>query len=255
MAACDTCPDGARSVVRPSDGRRPEANGFRRPVRPPPCGPGDGPAPASARGCAPRTFSLRQPSALRDGRVGDGSRCEMNGAAPGIGLKDRLVRIFGSSASLRDALVLLAVVVLAIVLGMFVDLLPALASFSREHPEWQVDKLFILHLVLTVGFFFFAICRMREIGAATVGRSDLEARFRDFVAMADEWFWEMDAQLRLTEVDEKAPAALVALARRRAAWQPRSVGDDAWARHRAQLAARKAFRGFRFHLSDDAGTV
>jgi diguanylate cyclase (GGDEF)-like protein len=179
----------------------------------------------------------------------------MNGTAPGSGLNDRLVRIFGSSASLRDALVLLAVVALAIVLGVFVDLLPALADFSRQHPAWQVDKLFILHLVLTAGFFFFAICRMREIGAAALGHSELEARFRDFVAMADEWFWEMDAQLRLTEVDEKAPAALVALARQRAPWQPRSVGDDAWARHRAELAARKAFRGFRFHLSDDAGTV
>jgi diguanylate cyclase (GGDEF)-like protein len=179
----------------------------------------------------------------------------MNGTAPGIGLNDRLVRIFGSSASLRDALVLLAVVVLAIVLGMFVDLLPALANFSRQHPAWQVDKLFILHLVLTIGFFFFAISRMREIGAVALGRSEVEARFRDFVATADEWFWEMDAQLRLTEVDEKAPTALVALARRRAPWQPRSVGDDAWARHRAELAGRKAFRGFRFHLSDDAGTV
>jgi diguanylate cyclase (GGDEF)-like protein len=179
----------------------------------------------------------------------------MNGTAPGSGLNDRLVRIFGSSASLRDALVLLAVVVLAIVLGMFVDLLRALANFSRQHPAWQVDKLFILHLVLTVGFFFFAICRMREIGAVALGRSELEARFRDFVAMADESFWEMDAQLRLTEVDEKAPAALVALARRRAPWQPRSVADDAWARHRAELAGRKAFRGFRFHLSDDAGGV
>jgi diguanylate cyclase (GGDEF)-like protein len=179
----------------------------------------------------------------------------MNGTAQGIGLNDRLVRIFGSSASLRDALVLLAVVVLALVLGMFVDLLSMLANFSRQHPAWQVDKLFILHLVLTIGFFAFAICRMREIGAVALGRSEVEARFRDFVATADEWFWEMDAQLRLIEVDEKAPAALVALARQRAPWQPRSVGDDAWARHRAKLAGRKAFRGFRFHLSDDAGTV
>jgi diguanylate cyclase (GGDEF)-like protein len=179
----------------------------------------------------------------------------MNGTAPGIGLDDRLVRIFGSPASLRDALVLLAAVALAIVLGIFVDLLPALANFSRQHPAWQVDKLFILHLVLTVGFFAFAIRRMHEIGEVALRRSEVEARFRDFVAMADEWFWEMDDQLHLTTVDDQAPAPLVALARKRAPWQPRSVGDDAWARHRAELAARKPFRGFRFHVTDDAGAV
>jgi diguanylate cyclase (GGDEF)-like protein len=86
-------------------------------------------------------------------------------------------------------------------------------------------------------------------------RSEAEARFRDFVAMADEWFWEMDEQLRLTVVDDEAPAPLVALARQRAPWQPHAVGDDAWARHRAEIAGRKPFRGFRFHLTDDAGAV
>src|SRR5919106_610750 len=178
----------------------------------------------------------------------------MRGPAHGIRLSDRLVRVFGSSASLRDALALLAAAILAIMLEMFVDLLPTLANFSRQHPAWQVDKLFILHLVLTVGFFAFAIRRMREIGAVARRRSEAEARFRDFVAMADEWFWEMDDQLRLTAGDDKAPAALVALAKQRAPWQPRALGgDDAWARHRAELAGRKPFRGFRFQVADERG--
>jgi diguanylate cyclase (GGDEF)-like protein len=179
----------------------------------------------------------------------------MNRAALGIGLNDRLVRTFGSSASLRDALLLLAAAVLAIVLETFVDLLPTIADWSRQHPAWQVDKLFILLFVLAIGFFAFAIRRMREIGAVARRRSEVEARFRDFAAMAEEWFWEMDDQLRLTVVDEKAPACLVALAKQRAPWQPRSVGDDAWARHRAELAGRKPFRGFRCHITDDGGTV
>ncbi len=179
----------------------------------------------------------------------------MNRAAPGIGLNDRLVRIFGSSASLRDALVLLAAAGLAIMLEMFVDLLPMIADWSRQHPDWQLDKAFTLLLVLAIGFFAFALRRMREIGAVARRRSEAEGRFRDFVAMADEWFWEMDDQLRLTVVDDQAPAPLVALARQHAPWQQHAVGDDAWARHRAELAGRKPFRGFRFHLSDDAGTV
>ena len=178
----------------------------------------------------------------------------MNGTAAGVGLNDRLVRIFGSSASLRDALVLLAAAALTIVLEMFVDLLPTLAGWSRQHPAWQIDTLFTLGLVLAIGFFAFAFRRMREIGVVASRRSEVEGRFRDFAAMADEWFWEMDDQLRLSVVDDQAPAPLVALAKQHAPWQPRS-GDDAWARHRAELAGRKPFRGFRFQITDDAGSV
>ena len=173
------------------------------------------------------------------------------------GLNDRLVRIFGSSASLRDGLVLLAAAVLAIILEMFVDLLPTIADWSRQHAAWQIDKIFVVMLVLAIGFFAFAIRRMPEIGAVARRRSEVEARFRDFVAVSDEWFWEMDEELRLVVVDDDAPAPLVALAKQRATWQPdsQSVTDDAWARHRAELARRKPFRGFRFHIADVAGTV
>ena len=181
----------------------------------------------------------------------------MNRKAPGGGLNHRLVRIFGSSASLYDGLVLLAVAVLVIVLETYVDVLPTIADWSRAHPTWQVDKLFTLLLILAIGFVTFAVRRMREIGVVARRRSEVEARFRDFAAMADEWFWEIDDQLRLTVVDEKGPAPLVELARQRAPWQPDrlSVDDDAWARHRAELAGRKPFRGFRFHISGEAGTV
>jgi len=181
----------------------------------------------------------------------------MNKKAPGSGLNHRLVRIFGSSASLHDGLVLLAAVVLVIVLETYVDVLPTIADWAREHPAWQVDKLFTLLSILAIGFVAFAVRRMREIGMVARRRSEVEARFRDFVAMADEWFWEIDDQLRLTVVDDKAPPPLVELARQQAPWQPDhlSVDDGAWARHRAELAGRKPFRGFRFHISGDAGTV
>ncbi len=181
----------------------------------------------------------------------------MNRKAPRTGLNERLLRVFGSSASLRDGLVLLAAAVLAIVLTMFVDVLPNIAGLASQHPTWQLDKLFTLLLVLAIGFFAFAVRRMREIAAVARRRSELEARFRDFVAVADEWFWEMDDQLRLTVVDDRAPAPLVALARQRAPWQPDrlSVDDSAWARHRAELAGRKPFRAFRFQITDDAGVA
>jgi len=181
----------------------------------------------------------------------------MMGGASGSGLNQRLVRIFGSSASLRDALVLLATAVLVIAIERQVDVLPTIAAWSRAYPAWQIDTVFALLSVLGIGFVAFAVRRMREIGAVARRRSEVEARFRDFVAMADEWFWEIDDQLCLTVVDEKAPAPLVELARQRAPWQPDrlSVDDASWARHRAELASRKPFRGFRFHISDDAGAL
>ena len=151
-----------------------------------------------------------------------GSRCGMNGTAAGVGLNDRLVRIFGSSASLRDALVLLAAAVLAIVLEMFVDLLPTLAGLVAPAPG-LADR----HAVHPGASSWRSASspsrfrRMREIGAVARRRSEAEARFRDFAAMADEWFWEMDDQLRLSVVDDQAPAPLVALAKQHAPWQPR----------------------------------
>ena len=186
----------------------------------------------------------------------------MGPRVPGFsGLSERFVRTFGGRLSWRDALVLLTVAGLVVVLEMFVDLLPMLADWSRQHPAWHFDTLFTLLVVLAVAFFAFAPRRMREIGAASRQpsepevRSEAEGRLRDFVAVADEWFWETDDQLRLVEVDERAPAGLVALARERAPWQPQAGDEDAWARHRAELAARKPFRGFRFGLRDAAGAV
>jgi diguanylate cyclase (GGDEF)-like protein len=177
--------------------------------------------------------------------------------SPKIGLNDRLVRIFGSSASLRDGLVLLTAALLVIVLEMFVDLLPTLAGWARQHPAWQIDTLFTLLLVLNIAFLAFAIRRMREIGDVALRRSEAEARFRDFVAVSDEWFWEMDEELRLTAVDDQAPAPMVALAKQRASWDASrlSVDDNIWARHRAELASRKPFRSFRCHITDDRGTA
>ena len=180
----------------------------------------------------------------------------MNGTAAGVGLNDRLVRIFGSSASLRDALVLLAAAALTIVLEMFVDLLPTLAGWSRQHPAWQIDTLFTLVFVLAIGFFAFAFRRMREIGVVASRRSEAEGRFRDFAAMADEWFWEMDDQLRLSVVDDQAPPPLVALAQaacalataRRVATMPgRGTGPSS--------PAGSRFAAFASRSPDDAGSV
>ena len=107
----------------------------------------------------------------------------MNGTAAGALLNDRLVRIFGSSASLRDALVLLAAAVLTIVLEMFIDLLPTIADWSRQHPAWQIDTLFTLVFVLGTGFFAFAFAACAR---SARWRADAATRRRAF-AISPRW--------------------------------------------------------------------
>ena len=100
----------------------------------------------------------------------------MTRTAPGIGLNDRLVRIFGSSASLRDALALLAAAGLAVALEMFVDLLPMIADWSRQHPTWHLDKLFTLTLVALLALAAKNMTRCR------MGRSWMAIRDMDIAA-------------------------------------------------------------------------
>ena len=52
-------------------------------------------------------------------------------------------------------------------------------------------------------------------------------------------------------VADHAPPPLVELARARAPWQPGGVlvDDEAWVRHRADLAHGRPFRDFRFRIA------
>jgi len=85
-----------------------------------------------------------------------------------------------------------------------------------------------------------------------------EKRFRDFTVTASDWFWEQDAALRFTtittgrdELDAIMPSINLGKTRRETA--PLDVDDEQWARHDADLAARRPLVDFRFSRIDPTG--
>jgi len=86
-----------------------------------------------------------------------------------------------------------------------------------------------------------------------------EARFRDLSEMSSDWFWEMDADLRFTEVTgglmAAAPSPNSALGKRR--WDLPIVGvtPEQWAEHRRVLDARLPFKDFVYQLQSRSGEL
>ncbi|MEK9802405.1 MAG: diguanylate cyclase, partial [Curvibacter sp.] len=89
-----------------------------------------------------------------------------------------------------------------------------------------------------------------------------EARFRDLSEMSSDWFWEMDSQLRFTEVSGGGilladSAGDPQSARGKQRWELPIVGVSAeqWAEHRRQLEARLPFRDFSYQIRTHSGEL
>jgi diguanylate cyclase (GGDEF)-like protein/PAS domain S-box-containing protein len=85
-----------------------------------------------------------------------------------------------------------------------------------------------------------------------------EQRFRDFAQTASDWFWEMDEQLRFSWFSgrychQTGESLTARLGKRRDEVALHDVGDDDWAVHRADLAARRPFRDFVYAYQDRDG--
>lgn len=87
-------------------------------------------------------------------------------------------------------------------------------------------------------------------------REDLE-RYRDFSAIAADWFWEMDAQLRFSWISEdvvRFQGIETALGKTRWALHGAAADKDpAWQAHRADMEARRPFRDFEIDGHDRDG--
>ncbi|MDP3701854.1 MAG: EAL domain-containing protein [Hylemonella sp.] len=86
-----------------------------------------------------------------------------------------------------------------------------------------------------------------------------EARFRDLSEMSSDWFWEMDAELRFTEMSgglmptRLNPRSTLGLQR----WELPIVGvtPEQWAEHRRLLDARLPFKDFTYQMQTQPGEL
>jgi signal transduction histidine kinase len=85
-----------------------------------------------------------------------------------------------------------------------------------------------------------------------------ELRLGDFAAMASDWFWEQDAELRFVSITPGTPMIgpddKPYVGRRR--WEMvEDADDEIWRQHRADLAARRPFRDFRYQRIGSDGQL
>ena len=77
-----------------------------------------------------------------------------------------------------------------------------------------------------------------------------EARLRDYAKMASDWFWEQDAELRFVSITAGTPMIgpndRPYVGKRRWEMVESDPNDERWRRHKADLAARRSFRDFRY---------
>jgi PAS domain S-box-containing protein len=86
-----------------------------------------------------------------------------------------------------------------------------------------------------------------------------ERRLRDFAEMASDWFWEQDADLRFIWFSEGLRAVdsppQQYIGRLRWDMHPDGATPEQWEAHKADLAARRRFRDFRYRLRAIDGSV
>ena len=86
---------------------------------------------------------------------------------------------------------------------------------------------------------------------------DSERRLRDFAEMASDWFWEQDADANFSWVSEGRGATPMAerpyLGKPRWAMFPGGATPEQWEAHKADIAAQRPIRDFRYRRGDSLG--
>jgi diguanylate cyclase (GGDEF)-like protein/PAS domain S-box-containing protein len=99
---------------------------------------------------------------------------------------------------------------------------------------------------------------IRERVAAEQAVQESEARFRSLTALSSDWYWEQDAEFRLTfmsNIEELGLDASQYLGRKRWETQALNLTDADWARHRAQLERHEPFQDFEVQRAASAGAT
>jgi PAS domain S-box-containing protein len=115
--------------------------------------------------------------------------------------------------------------------------------------------------VSNFGLFALALLAIRQssrLASSALRLAESEQRFRDQAETASDWFWEMDADLRFSQligpmVPHTSDGALP-IGRRRDEVALREPGDAVkWTEHQQTLERREAFRNFRYRIKTSDG--
>ena len=86
-----------------------------------------------------------------------------------------------------------------------------------------------------------------------------EARLRDYAEMASDWFWEQDTDLRFVSITAGTPMIgpndKPYAGKRRWEMVDSDPNDERWSAHKADLAARRPFRDFRYERIGNDGRL
>ncbi|MBV9862426.1 MAG: PAS-domain containing protein [Alphaproteobacteria bacterium] len=100
--------------------------------------------------------------------------------------------------------------------------------------------------------------RTAELARSAEAIRQSEERARDFAEITSDWFWEQDAELRYTWFfDAASRPGLVFDLIGQTRWEmvTEGVTEEQWAAHKADLAARRPFRDFRYIRTGKDGEV
>ncbi len=103
--------------------------------------------------------------------------------------------------------------------------------------------------------FYSMIATRKELTLALEAAHRSEQRFRDFAQVASDWYWEMDAELRFTYLSARVtdvlgikPEEMLGHHRGQICSPDEINHPEKWARHHADLEARRPFRGFEYRV-------
>jgi PAS domain S-box-containing protein len=131
---------------------------------------------------------------------------------------------------------------------------------ARLVAKVEAILLTIASLLLCLGGSFVIWRMYRRIVLTGDELETSEARFRDFAEIASDWFWETDADLKVTYISARGstvfgvkPEDLIGRSRIEIAGG--QADDPHWRAHLAVIDARQPFRDFRYRLAGPDGQL
>ena len=125
------------------------------------------------------------------------------------------------------------------------------ALYDRELIDTSQNRLFFRLLSQRIGIEYLRVQTAQALRGS-------EQRFRDFAQSSSDWFWEMDANLRVSWVS-KSVEKIIGVAREQFYGKTRDefgkfdIEPEQWQQHIATLKARRPYRNFEFRLRTSNG--